>query len=170
MTLDARPTDAQLLELKAEREGKRVNGVALGPDSPLHKTRKRSTKAERDAARLAARIAHVDDAIDPAGRMNKTERARAELLEHKRRAGLILSWKFEAVALVLGDRCRYHPDFLIRERDRSFTLEEVKGRWYDDARVKIKAAARQFPEFQFIAIRKRRKKEGGGWDMEAISP
>ena len=44
---------------------------------------------------------------------------------------------------------------------------ESKGHWEDDARVKIKVAAEKFP-FQFIAITKRAKKHGGGWEIETF--
>lgn len=39
------------------------------------------------------------------------------------------------------------------------------GIWTDDARVKIKVAADAYP-FQFIAVRKRAKREGGGFSEE----
>jgi hypothetical protein len=42
---------------------------------------------------------------------------------------------------------------------------EVKGFWTDDARVKIKVAASQFP-VAFIAVRRIGKAKGGGWDIE----
>ena len=35
----------------------------------------------------------------------------------------------------------------------------------DDARVKIKVAADMYP-FKFLAIKKRAKKLGGGWEIE----
>lgn len=44
---------------------------------------------------------------------------------------------------------------------------EVKGFWRDDARAKIKIAADLYP-FRFIAVMKRRKKDGGGWSEEVF--
>ena len=44
-------------------------------------------------------------------------------------------------------------------------FHEVKGFWRDDARVKIKVAAEHFP-FKFVAVRKKKLSEGGGWDVE----
>lgn len=167
MTLEARPSDAEILRRKQERESRgraatvaTAHGqVALGPGSPLLQLGKK-------------KVAPVlpDDPLDPGGRMNITERRRAFELEAKRRAGAIRSWEFEAIALILADRTRYHPDFLVEENDRSITLEEVKGRWYDDARVKIKVAARRFPYFRFRALRPLRKAQGGGWHVEDIKP
>jgi hypothetical protein len=39
---------------------------------------------------------------------------------------------------------------------------EVKGRWADDARAKIKIAADRYP-MRFVAIKAKPKKDGGGW-------
>ena len=163
MTLDQRPSDTVLLEMASRRPGARVNGVELGPESPLLPSKKR-------AAREAARLAALGDPIDPNGRMNKTERARAVELEGMRRAGVIRSWQFESIALKLGNKTAYHPDFLIVSSAGAIEIEEVKGFWRDDARVKVKVAARLFPFFYFRAIRRRKKKDGGGWHIEAIQP
>lgn len=66
----------------------------------------------------------------------------------------------------LGDNCRYTPDFSA-VRDRRLYIYEVKGFWRDDARVKIKAAARMFRWACFVAVQKRK---GGGWEFELINP
>ena len=42
---------------------------------------------------------------------------------------------------------------------------EVKGYWQDDAKVKIKVAAEMYP-LRFVAVRKRAKKDGGGFSIE----
>ena len=49
--------------------------------------------------------------------------------------------------------------------DGVIECHEVKGYWQDDARVKIKVAADQYP-FRFVAIKARAKKDGGGWAVE----
>ena len=41
---------------------------------------------------------------------------------------------------------------------------EVKGFWEDDAKVKIKVAAELYP-FSFVAVTKKPKKHGGGWEL-----
>ena len=107
--------------------------------------------------------------VDLFAGMNGTEKDFAYLLEAKRRTGVISSWRFEAVTLSLGDDCRYTPDFLIVECDGEMHFAETKGFWRDDAKVKIRVAARMFPEFTFTAHRKRPKKEGGGWVVEEYS-
>jgi hypothetical protein len=94
--------------------------------------------------------------------MNGTERARAIVLEARRRDGLIRDWRFESVTLKLAPDCRYTPDFWIVENDGSVTVEETKGHWRDDAKVKIRVAARLFPEFRFVALKLAR----GQWHQE----
>lgn len=90
----------------------------------------------------------------PAGRMNKTEAAYAELLAARVHVGEILEFKFESVKLRLADRTWYTPDFALVLADGTREIHEVKGHWTDDARVKIKVAADLFPYFRFIAVRR----------------
>lgn len=49
--------------------------------------------------------------------------------------------------------------------DGVMEMHEVKGFWTDDARVKIKVAADQYP-FRFIAFKAVAKSRGGGWLRE----
>ena len=104
--------------------------------------------------------------LKPQGVMNNTEKEYSQQLELQMLAGEIYAWKFEPVALVLADRTRYTPDFLVIEKDMTVRFDEVKGFWRDDARVKIKVAAKAFPWFKFQAIQKEPKKCGGGWKVE----
>jgi Protein of unknown function (DUF1064) len=103
----------------------------------------------------------------PVGVMNKTEAAYAEYLETLKCAGEIQWYKFEAIKLRLADNCFYSPDFLILTKDKELLCHEVKGFWTDDARVKIKVAAAQFP-IEFVAVRAIAKKLGGGWEEESF--
>lgn len=100
--------------------------------------------------------------------MNKLELRRWTELETMKRAGLIRDCKYNAVTLLLADRCRYTPDFLIEHLDGRLELEETKGFWRDDARVKIKVAARLYPMFTFTALRLRKQRDGGGWMKESF--
>lgn len=84
--------------------------------------------------------------------MNETERKRGIELEALKRDGRIRDWWFERVTLKLGDDCRYTPDFAIIENDGTLRFEETKGHWRDDAKVKIRVAAQQFPT-RFTALR-----------------
>lgn len=94
--------------------------------------------------------------------MNGTERRRGVELEALKRDGQIALWRFEAVTLKLAPDCRYTPDFYVLHNDGRVVLEETKGHWRDDAKVKIRVAARLFPEFEFRALRLER----GQWQPE----
>ena len=100
-----------------------------------------------------------------AGAMNNTEAEYAQRLELQMRAGEILWYRFEAIKLVLPGNVFYTPDFMVMGKDNAVEIHEVKGFWTDDARVKIRIAAGIFP-FHFLAIKKRAKKLGGGWEVE----
>ena len=97
------------------------------------------------------------------GEMNKTEAAYAAYLDNLKKDGAIADYRFEAVKLRLADKTFYTPDFMVLMPDFSFEMHEVKGFWEDDARVKIKVAAAQFP-FKFVAIRKTKN----GWEREVF--
>lgn len=85
---------------------------------------------------------------------SKAEEAWAARLEARRLAGEIRSWRFEAVTLKLGFDCRYTPDFYVVLESGAVELHEVKGgKAWDDAMVKLKAAATQFPQFTFVFAR-----------------
>ena len=102
----------------------------------------------------------------PSGVMNKTETDFARELDMQLKAGQIMDWKFEVETFKLAKDCRYTPDFRVMETDRTIAFYEVKGFWTDDARAKIKVAAQQNPMYRFIAVKKRTKKAGGGWEKE----
>jgi len=95
--------------------------------------------------------------------MNKTEQAYAAHLETLRLASEIDSWEFEPEKFRLADRTYYTPDFRIVWPDGTVGFDEVKGFWEDDARVKIKVAARMHP-YQFRAV----QRVGGGWGYETF--
>jgi hypothetical protein len=102
------------------------------------------------------------------GEMNKTEAAYAnEILEIRKRAGEIIEYWFETVTLKLANGVRYTPDFFVRLKSNEYEFHEVKGFWRDDARVKIKVAAGLFP-FQFFAVQRQKKRDGGGWTVESF--
>ena len=100
--------------------------------------------------------------------MNKTEQAYADLLELRKRAGEIHGYRFEPLKFNLGSACFYTPDFEVVLPDGVLEYHEVKGFWRDDARVKIKAVARQFSDRLFVVVMKKAKKHGGGWEREEI--
>lgn len=100
-----------------------------------------------------------------AGVMNGTEQAYHEHLAQRQHAGEVVWFKFEGMTFKLADDTRYTPDFMVMLADGQLQAHEVKGYWTDDARVKTKVAASIFP-IEFIAIKKKNKKDGGGWERE----
>lgn len=97
------------------------------------------------------------------GAMNKTEAAYDLLLKQRLHAGEIQWYCFEGVKLRLADNTFYTADFFVMNAEGLLEVHEVKGHWTDDARVKIKVAAAQYP-FRFIALKKSR--ESAGWQIE----
>jgi hypothetical protein len=85
--------------------------------------------------------------------MNKTEARYAEHLEQLVRAGEILWWKFEGVKLRLADNTFLTVDFAVMRADGLLEMRGVKGFMQDDAAVKLKVAASQYP-FKFTLVRK----------------
>ena len=96
--------------------------------------------------------------------MNKLERAYSVELENQRLAGLISSWKFEAMKLRLADRTTYSPDFFVVLPDGHMEHHETKGFMRDDAHVKLKVAASLFPMFTFRLV----KRKAGAWIVTEV--
>lgn len=100
--------------------------------------------------------------------MNKTEKARAIDLEAMKRNGLIAEWWYERWTFKLADDTRYTPDFVIQKTNGSLEIEETKGFWREDARVKAKVFCEQFP-FPFRALtRCKRGGDDSSWDVEVF--
>ena len=99
------------------------------------------------------------------GQMNKTESAYCQHLEQRKRAGEVAWYRFEGIKLRLADNTFYTPDFAVMLATGEMELHEVKGFWTDDARVKTKVAADQYP-FRIIGVTKLPAKAGGGWKVE----
>ncbi|HGW2957187.1 TPA: DUF1064 domain-containing protein [Raoultella ornithinolytica] len=100
-----------------------------------------------------------------AGTMNKTEEDYCQHLELRKRYGEIVWYRFEGIKLRLADNTFYTPDFSVMLANGQMEMHEVKGYWTDDARVKTKVAADQYP-FRVIGITKLPAKAGGGWKVE----
>jgi hypothetical protein len=101
---------------------------------------------------------------DPFEGMNKLERAYAEHLEGERGHSVVW-WAFEAIRLRLADRTTYTPDFLVQRISGALQCHETKGGFIrDDAIVKLKVAAAQFP-MQFFMVK---RAKSGWWDLTEI--
>jgi len=102
----------------------------------------------------------------PRGKKNKTEAAyELEVLEPQLHAGEILFYRFEAIKLRLADNTFLTVDFPVITAAGELEFREVKGRWTDDARAKIKVAAAQFP-WRFYAIHRVGRH---GWRIEDLT-
>lgn len=95
------------------------------------------------------------------GEMNKTEAAYEQYLSHRKLAGEVLWYKFESVKLRLANKTFYTCDFFVMLANGQLEAHEVKGFWQEDARIKTKVAAEQFP-FQFVGV----QRDGDGWKFE----
>ncbi len=99
--------------------------------------------------------------------MNKTEIKFSHRLEALKRSGTIVEWRFEALKFRLADMTTYTPDFLVIGTDGSITLIDTKAYWKkagkvgitEDANVKIKVVAEQYPWFAFQTT----WEQDGGW-------
>ena len=133
--------------------------AAQGPSAPPPPT----------ASRLLPEAKRCDPARDfpkrPEDALNKTERAFLGRL----RAGVYgpMDWiGIQCVTLKLGDDTRYTPDFATLSKDGGFRFWEVKGGYVrEDALVKLKTAAHEFPWWPFVMAQKR---DGGVWAEKVV--
>lgn len=104
-----------------------------------------------------------------AGTLNKTEQSYSLHLQAEKQAGRIVQFWFESMKLKVADgACWYCPDFMVLRPDGLIELHEVKGSpkiFQDDAKVKCKTVATQYP-FLLKVVYPRAKRDGGGWDVE----
>lgn len=99
-----------------------------------------------------------------AGAMNKTEAAYEQVIKDGVSLGDVAWYRFEGLKLRLADNTFYTPDFAVMLTNGQIECHEVKGFWKDDARVKIKVAAEQYP-FRFIAVS---RGKGNSWNTEVF--
>lgn len=112
-----------------------------------------------------------------AGRMNGYEKAYSQVLDRRLHDKEITGWFFEAFKVRLADDTWYTPDFLVLMADGAIEFHEVKacqanGKVIveDDAQVKIKVAAEDYP---FLTFRRmallRRKMRPDVWKEETYN-
>lgn len=108
------------------------------------------------------------------GEMNKTEaRFEAEILRPMLGSGVLLWYAYEAVTFKIGPDCRYTPDFCAQRADGVLVAYEVKAGKRDgsplvtdDAAVKIRVAAQQFP----VVFRLCWPASSGAWSERTFLP
>ena len=101
----------------------------------------------------------------PEDKRNGLEREYGEHLEMLLRAGKIRWYRLWPGTLRLADGARYEPDYGVMLADGTLEMHECKGFWREAARVRIKVAAELYP-YRFVAITKRRERDGGGFVVE----
>jgi hypothetical protein len=79
----------------------------------------------------------------------------------------IADYWYESVKLRLADGSWFVIDFFVMLADGRLEGWEVKGHWRESARLRIKVAAERYP-FLFYSAQRRKKKDGGGWSVEAF--
>lgn len=105
------------------------------------------------------------DKVPPAGmklrpttdeeNLNKLEAAFWEWLQKGVKSGVFVWIGCQNMTLKLADDVRYTPDFSAVLADRSFVFYETKGaHFWDDAKVKLKIAAREYRWAGFMLVRK----------------
>lgn len=117
----------------------------------------------------AAAPAPAGDGVTEATRPsepNKTElEAAAIYIEPRRLVGEVRRYRAHGMTLLLADRLRYTPDWVIWLPDGRIEFMEVKGgHIHDDALAKFKMAVEQFPEHTFYWAQKLKAKQGG-WKL-----
>lgn len=121
---------------------------------------------KKNPALFGAAPAEASTEVRRTSEPNPTEREAAAIyIEPRRLAGEVRRYRAHAVTLLLADRLRYTPDWVIWLPDGRVEYLEVKGgHVHDDARAKFKMAVEQFPEHTFYWAQKLRIKEGG-WKL-----
>lgn len=95
-------------------------------------------------------------------KLNKTER---EFFNYLKRVRPIVF--VQEITLKLADDCRYTPDFVTISEIGEIEFWEVKGFFRDDAKVKIKIAARYY---RFLGTFTLAFKSKSGWDFQSVKP
>lgn len=104
------------------------------------------------------------------GVMNGLEKSYSQLLEQQKLSGEIVSWQFEAMNIRLAPKCFYKPDFLVITKEGFVEFHETKGHFESAAKVRVKVVAEKYPFFVFRLVRKKLKRDGGGFLIEVIGP
>lgn len=121
--------------------------------------------AQKSAASCPVREMVPGESSDVANQ-NKTERLWWDHLVAGAKLGLWSWLGCKCITLKLADDTRYTPDAWALTPGGVLQAFEVKGFWRDDAKVKVKVAARQFPWIRFVVV----TRKDGMWNQEAVQP
>lgn len=166
-----RMTEEQLQSIASRRKAGRN-----APDFVLVDGGKGRFRRETAGKARPARPRHEN------GAMNAGERAYAMHLDARLTAGEISGWWYELMTFKLADRCSLQPDFTVMLPDGSIEMHEIKGGKLDkrsdggqvwtywaeeDARVKLRTAARLIP-FPLLVVWPKRGGSQNGWCFELM--
>lgn len=147
----------KLAEMHGTKPNSEFDDIAPVEPLPVRKPTPTPRAAAKAALQALGRL--------KTGTMNATEKRYADHLEARRQAGEVVWSRFEGMKFRLADNTFYTPDFAVMLANGELECHEVKGFWEDDARVKVKVVADQYP-LRFIAVTAATKKAGGGWAVE----
>jgi len=90
---------------------------------------------------------------------SKWELEYAKYLDVMKAAGQIRDWAYEGEHLDIGIGARYTPDFRLVCFDGLIQYREVKGYKREAAMVRLKVAAKLYPQYTFVLV----TKKDGSW-------
>lgn len=95
---------------------------------------------------------------------SKWELEYATHLELLRVAGRLNAWAYEPDRLEIGEGARYTPDFRVTLLSGAIEYHEVKGYRRESAMVRIRVAAKLYPQCRFVLV----TKANGSWTISPI--
>ncbi len=101
------------------------------------------------------------------GQLNQLEKAYLQHLDLRQKAGEIRRYWVKGIKLSLAPNTTITVDFFVLANDDVLEAHETKGFMEDDAAVKLKVAAKEWP-FRFFLVKKRLKRDGGGFSITEI--
>lgn len=152
-------------EFTALRQRQEAMGVRVTETTKATPRTSPVTREEKAACVAPLPVAKGNVEIAFSG--NKTEAAYMNLLEGRKRAGEIATYRFESHTLKLAKDTRYTPDFQVMLADGRIEFHEVKGEFVrEDSWVKLKTAAAIYPEYRFVFAQKTKKE---GWKIKEVT-
>jgi len=100
---------------------------------------------------------------------NKLEAAYADYLEAQRQSGKIARWWPKPFKVRLANKCWYEADFMVQALDGALAIHEAKGFLREDAHLKLKFLAKEFP-FPVVMIQKEKCRGGYIWKQTLYVP
>jgi hypothetical protein len=142
---------------------KTVSGAFLAARFPKPPESKRppDLKGRVEEAPVVQPNLEVRDSTDES-KLNQTEKRFLDILRGRNYSSI----RIHAFTLKLADDCRYTPDFSAIVNGRLVFFEVKGGFMREDGWIKVKSAARQFREFDFVLAKYHRKE----WTETEVRP